>query len=106
MAASSNKSRTIMEYWDVGERRHRIWEVTQDPDRGCQCRESHTYPDSIVHAIDYERFELREEIACLEECLQRARREIDWLREFYGLKKIGLKNWETTKGSTFKEQAD
>ena len=95
-----------MEYWDVGERKHQIWEVTQDPNKDFQCRECHTYPDSIVHAIDYERSKLREEITHLEECLQSAYRKIDQLRECYGLKKTYLKNWETVKGRILQGQAD
>ena len=113
MAGPSNRARPTIEYWDVSEKRHRVWEATQDWEKDDQCKESHTYPDYIVHAIDLERtilsrdkLELQEEIARLEKCLRSAHREIDWLRALPSPKKSDPKNWVNIKGSLSQGQAN
>ena len=100
MAGSSSQVRPTIEYWDVVEKRYRFWEPTQDLEKNCWCREGHTYPDAIVHALVYEKLELIGEKVRLEECLRSAHREIDWLRGYHSQKELGSRNKENIQGNS------
>ena len=84
MAEPSSSVRPNIQYRDMDETRHRLWEATLDPGRDCSCREGQTYPDFIVRAIDLERtsfatesVEMQTELEYLHECLQSAYKEIE-----------------------------
>ena len=104
MAGLSSKVHPTIEYWDVVEKRYRFWEPTQDLEKNCWCKEGHTYPDVIVHALVYEKLKLIGEKECLEECLRCAHREIDWLRGYHSQKELGSRNKENTQGNSSRDR--